>query len=201
MEIPKTSVTLLGSLAEGGLSARWSEFIAKYEPMMRAYLTSRFPHVEADDIIQETLLALIRILPEFRYDPASGGHFHNYLTGIVRRKALKAIGREERQGRLKERYAGEAPTESVQDDAEERAWRESVYAVVLGQFMSDETVSDRTKQVFRRVAIDGEKPESVAQAFGIDRHAVDQIKCRSLERLRKQALALMRTTPENPAAA
>lgn len=196
MAIPKTSVTLLKALSVGGKEAQWAEFIALYEPMMRAYLTQRFPYVDADDIIQETLVALIRVLPNYHYDPNSCGNFHNYLTGIVRKKALKAVERQSRVDRLKAGYAAEPRVESAPDEAEEKAWRESAYGIVIGQFFSDETVSARTKQVFRRVAIRGESPEEVARDFGISRHSVDQIKSRSMEKLRALAAELLLASEE-----
>ena len=48
------------------------------------------------DIIQETLVAPCRALPSYRYAPDEKGHFHNYLTGILRNKALRQL-RKDRQ--------------------------------------------------------------------------------------------------------
>lgn len=56
--------------------------------------------------------------------------------------------------------------------------------------MADDTVADRTKRIFARVAIDGEKPDVVAKSFGVERNAVDQIKSRSMTRLRELVAAL-----------
>jgi len=44
--------------------------------------------------------------------------------------------------------------------------------------------------VFTRVAVNGEKPEDVAAAFGIERNAVDQIKSRLTARLKELVAAL-----------
>ena len=55
---------------------------------MRAFLQAHFPTVEADDMIQETLIALVKCLPSYRYVPDKHGYFHNYLMGIVKHKAL-----------------------------------------------------------------------------------------------------------------
>ena len=47
-------------------------------------MRERFPSVEADDVIQETFLGVIKALPNYKYDPDEKGSFHNYLTGILR---------------------------------------------------------------------------------------------------------------------
>ena len=45
--------------------------------MMEAYLRERFPHVDVDDAVQETLIALIKSMPVYRYVPEETGHFHS----------------------------------------------------------------------------------------------------------------------------
>ena len=100
--IPATSTTLLRDLANDSQHARWSEFVTRYRPMMAAYLRERFPSVEADDVIQETLIAVWAALPSYRYAPDEKGHFHNYLTGILRNKALRQLYKEQRHAEIAE---------------------------------------------------------------------------------------------------
>ena len=83
------------------------------------------------------------------------------------------------------------PVETARD-ADERAWREAVFEVALQQYLADETVQERTRQVFVRLAVNGEKPEAVAAAFGLTRNAVDQIRSRALRGLRARVRALER---------
>ena len=49
----------------------------------------------------------------------------------------------------------------------------------------------RTKEIFRRVALGGERPEDVAAAYGLTRNAVDQIRARATRSLRERAAALV----------
>ena len=86
-------MTLLRDVASDSQHARWSEFVERYRPMMEAYLHERFPRVDADDMVQETLVALIKSMPAYRYVPEETGHFRNYLTGILRHRALHSIER------------------------------------------------------------------------------------------------------------
>ena len=99
--IPETSTTLLRNVRDAE-HPRWPEFVAKYRPMMEAYLKARFPTLEADDIIQETFAALCAILPGYIYDPDEKGHFRNYLTGILRNKARRALRNVNRQTEIKD---------------------------------------------------------------------------------------------------
>ena len=191
-EIPETSETLLRAIGGDSGHARWGEFVARYRPMMEAYLQSRFPTLDADELIQETFIALVKILPRYRWSPDEKGAFRNYLTGILRRRALKMLAREKRRAEVQRDLAQAEPSASgpAERDEEERGWREAVYAVALRLYLADETVQERTKEVFRRVALQGEPPESVASAFGIARNAVDQIKNRAVRRLRELVEAL-----------
>ena len=183
-EIPTTSTTLLRDIAKDAQHIRWDEFVVRYRPMMEAFLHERFPSVEADDIIQETLIALCRILPSYRYAPDEKGHFHNYLTGILRNKALRQL-RKDRQ--LAEFTADLQHTETGVSavDIDEQSYRESLFEIALRQFLDDESIADRTKRIFERTALNGESPEAVATAFKMTRHAVDQSKSRAMSRLRE----------------
>ena len=193
--------------------------------MMEAYLRERFPSVDADDVIQETLVAVWAALPSYRYAPDEKGHFHNYLTGILRNKALRQLYKEQRHAEIAEMVhddascdgrartlaappstsftgrAGAHPSSDIASQCslrsgdmrtppgimadDEQSWRETLVEIALQQLMNDESIHSRTKQVFLRVVVNGEKPDDVAAAFGIKRNAVDQIKHQVMLRLRK----------------
>ena len=195
--IPETSTTLLRDLAQDSRHARWGEFVARYRPMMETYMHTRFPTVDADDAIQETLIALIKVFPVYHYSPEETGAFHNYLTGILRHRALRMIECESRRLDKELKYQeieGLSASGGNKDDG--LSWRESVFEIALQQLLADESINDRTKQVFVRVAVNGEKPEFVAESFGIARNAVDQMKARMKERLRELANMLMKVEDE-----
>ena len=85
-------------------------------------------------------------------------------------------------------YAAEtAPSASVQDEA---AFNDAVFELALKELLSDPSIRGRTKQVFIRVAVNGEKPAAVAEAFGLSRNAVDQIKNRLVAKLQVLAANL-----------
>ena len=180
--IPTTSTTLLRQIGEDAQHKRWNEFVARYRPMMESFLRERFPTVDADDIVQETLVALCRVLPSYRYAPDEKGHFRSYLTGILRNKALRVLRKERRQGEIVDDLRQSPSADSADED---QAYREAIFEIALRQFLADESVADRTKRIFERTAINGESPEDVAVAFKMTRHAVDQAKSRAMSRLRQ----------------
>ncbi len=188
---PETSTTLLRDIAQDSQHARWSEFVARYRPMMEAYMRERFPSVEPDDAIQETLIALIKAFPVYHYSPEEKGSFHNYLTGILRNKALRQIDRDNRRQVNMREFADE---KKIEADANSRSGgddsRRDIFEIALRQLLADDTVHVRTREVFRRVAVNGEKPEDVASDFGITRNAVYQMKDRLMTRLRGFVAAL-----------
>lgn len=226
---PQTSATLLQNLASDSQHARWGEFVARYRPMMAAFMQSHFPTLDADEAIQQTLIALIRIFPVYRYVPDEKGSFHNYLTGVLRHKALKLRAAENRAAERRRALSraasfgvtppcasSGAPSFCASSDAalscaalakepaplaaasaaalsraaEEEAWRAAVFEIALQQYLADDTVQPRTKQIFTRLALNREKPEAVAAAFGLTRNAVDQIRSRAMTRLRALVKAL-----------
>lgn len=202
--IPTTSTTLLRDVANDSQHVRWGEFVARYRPMMETFLRERFPSVEADDVIQETFLALWKVLPSYHYEPDEKGHFRNYLTGILRNKALRQLRKERKEAVVADelRRAGSiapcqagtgthsAITESGRAGSllpaadDESSWREAIFEIALHLFLADKSVADRTKRIFERTALNGESPETVAAAFKMTRHAVDQAKSRAMARLR-----------------
>ena len=173
-------------MAADSRHVRWGGFVRRYQPMMEEYLRTHFPGLEAEDIISETLIALVDVLKNYRYAPDETGSFHNYLTGILKHKALyrrRVAERHEKSQAAFEESARRVDDPSSAD--EEREWKETVFAIAVRQLMSDETIQDRTKQVFLRVVINHESPDAVAESFGIKRNAVDQMKSRMMTKLRE----------------
>ena len=192
-EIPTTSTTtLLRDLAHDSQHARWGEFVARYRPMMEAFMRERFPSLDADDVIQETLTALVVALPHYRYAPDEMGHFHNYLTGILRNKSLKCCEKQAREAALKESLCITETLSSQANlaDAVTDEWRKAVMEIAMRQILSDNRIHEQSKQIFQRLTVDGMSPDAVAAAYGTSRNNVDKIKSRIIERLREIVQAL-----------
>lgn len=185
MIAPDTSTTLLRDLAGRADHPRWGEFVVRYRPLMESYLHEWFPSLEMDDLIQETLVAIAKTLPDYRYVPDEKGHFHNYLTGILHHKALNALKRQNRRNEVTREYALDPSARGIGNDADVEKWRETVCEVALQQLLADPSVTGRKRQIFMRTAMKGESPEDVAASLAVSRAVVDQTKKRMMDRLRE----------------
>lgn len=183
--IPETSTTLLKGIANGE-NARWTEFVARYRPMMLSYTKSHFPAVDADDAVQETLIALSNVISNYRYAPDETGRFRNYLTGILRRKALKQCEKADKErtakAELRELEDAGAAFGSL-DDSD--SWKDAVLEIAMRQILDDDNIPDKSKQIFQRLTVDGVSPDEVAVAYGTSRNNVDKTKSRMIARLRE----------------
>lgn len=188
-KIPVTSITLLKTISDSADSVRWTEFFRKYEQPMRGFLHERFPTVEPEDAMQETMIALMKALPDYHYAPDEKGHFRNYLMGILRNKARDLLSKRARESLKREELVERRHTpvydEPFREQAafEEAAMKQSLMEAALEQLMSDDAISPTNREVFRHVALLHEKPEAVAAQFGLTRNNVDQIKNRLVNRL------------------
>jgi RNA polymerase sigma factor (sigma-70 family) len=190
--VPVTSISLLKVLGEDSQSPRWREFLQMYASTIDGFLFKHFPTVDAEDVVQETLRALVEKLPLYEYEPDTKGHFRNYLIGIVRFKAIEQLKRRKREDDLRTELEANAQfeweCEKQSYSVDLRDWQREAYEAALAQFMADKTISTRDKEIFRRVALQGESPEDVAAIFDLKRNNVDQIKARMVAKLKELAL-------------
>ncbi len=189
---PVTSISLLKVLGEDAQSPRWREFLRMYASTIDGFLFKHFPTVDAEDVVQETLRALVEKLPLYEYEPDTKGHFRNYLIGIVRFKAIEQLKRRRREADMRAELEANAQfeweCEKRSYSVDLRDWQREAYEAALAQFMADKGISTRDKEIFRRVALQGESPEDVAAIFDIKRNNVDQIKARMVAKLKELAL-------------
>ncbi len=203
---PKTSVELLKALGDNAAGARWQEFVNLYLPMLQEYCACKFPYLDADDVIQETFIALVKILPNYKYDPETNGYFHSYIRKVLHNKAVDIFKKEIRSkeknkffadwanresewatdpdfSRLLRKKLDELTNEKKDDDGYDI--ESSVVNMALAELNNNPDIQELTKIIFREVAIEGKKPAEVAEAHGITRNAVDQIRSRMVAHLKK----------------
>lgn len=186
--IPKTSIALLRAIAADEKSARWEDFYDRYQPVMESYLKAAYPSVEQEDVIQEAMIVFMNKVKTYEYDPDNKGLFRNYLVGILKFKAIEALKRRKREADNHDAYK-EDPTTDVdvdreKEERERESWRKTIGAMAIRELLKDKSITTQNKEIFRRVAIRGEGASYVAEAFGVTRNNVDQIKARLTQKLR-----------------
>lgn len=152
-------------------------------------------HENAQDVLQETMVTLMRLLPDFIYDPHKG-LFRNFLLTIVHRKALARLRRIRRESEVPFATPHELPEQEGRDqdeirDEEIERWRESLMEEALRRLKDGAGVDKRTVDVFFRYVVDRNSAAAVALEFGLRENAVYQIKNRLLRRLQADVANLM----------
>ncbi|MBI4663876.1 MAG: sigma-70 family RNA polymerase sigma factor [Verrucomicrobia bacterium] len=85
-EFLPTRRTLLSRLRDWRDEESWREFFNTYWKLIYGVaIKSGLHDAEAQEVVQETVIAVAKKMPDFRYDPAIGS-FKNWLLTITRRR-------------------------------------------------------------------------------------------------------------------
>ncbi len=187
-----TSQTLLDQLQCPGAEAAWERFCRVYGPPIIRY-AQKLGLAEADarDVMQESLLVLMRLLPRFRYDPTRG-RFRNYLLTIVHRQALAHLRRGARTTALppEELDLLRDPTPAEAEREDDR-WQESLLDEAWAQLKASGRLKPDTLSAFEAYAIRGESCADVAKKYGLTENTVYQIRNRVIAMLRDEVRRMM----------
>lgn len=187
-----TSTGLLFAARDPADQTAWNRLVNLYTPLLSAWMhRARVPRQDADDLVQEVLLAVAREMPGFEYDRSRGtfrGWLRTILTNRIRnhRRASRSTPAAEPTTDMLEALADPTSDLARQWDREHDR---HVAAGLLEAVRPD--FAERTWEAFTRVVMDGEKPAEVALNLCMSIDNVYQARCRVLARLRVEAAGLL----------
>lgn len=177
-----TSASLLERLRQPGEEEAWERFLALYTPLLY-YWACRFGLQPEDvsDLVQEVLLALVRKLPEFVYDPNRS--FRSWLRRILHNKCCDFVRRRKANPVHEKLHGLEALVDPAAIDSYwESEYREHLVGRALELIRVD--FQESTWKAFWAVVVDDLSPGEAADKLGIRVDAVYTAKSRVLRRLR-----------------
>jgi RNA polymerase sigma-70 factor (ECF subfamily) len=189
-----TRTSLLGRLRDLDDEVSWRTFFDTYWRLIyNVARKSGLTDTEAQDIVQETVIAVARKLPDFRYDPRKGS-FKNWLLLITRRRihdhlrrayrSMPANSREPSHLRSFEEVQDDVPSPDAQTaHAWEEEWRETLLRAGLEKLR--EGAEPKQYQVFDLCAVQRIAPKEVAKMLGMNRAQVYLSTHRLTARLRR----------------
>ena len=158
----------------------WEEFRQRYAPVIVGFARNAgLPAQDAEDVLQDVMLGLFRIVPEFEYDP-SKGRFRGYL----KRATLNAIRKRARGAEPAMCVANERLDEQAgeTDSRWETQWSEHIHTRALEE--ARRRVDQKTFEAFQLYSQRGVPAERVGADLGIGINSVHQAKSRVLNVMR-----------------
>jgi len=182
----ETSLTWLGRLVATPTEGDWKQLLDVYGPLLSGWLSrAGVPPTDRDDLIQETLLVVVRRVAEFEH--RRPGAFRAWLRGILANHIRRFF--RTRQDAPSIDLDAIADPESVLGRAWDREHDEYLIARALKLIENDFTRD--TWQAFLRQAIDEQSPIDVAAQLGMSLNAVILAKSRVFKRLRQELQGLL----------
>lgn len=188
-----TRFTLIEALRNGGGASAWERFYHTYSSIIVSFARRQGCDEHAAlDVLQETMMVILRKLPDFNYDREQG-KFRNWLMTIANNKVREARRRakvdrmvsldapQDTQASLADQLPAEA--ESAADNLE-RDWRNTLLETALRKLLADPRTSPVSITVFRQVALENMAPAEVARLHDMTENNVYQIKNRTMTRLK-----------------
>ncbi|WP_339613428.1 sigma-70 family RNA polymerase sigma factor [uncultured Rubinisphaera sp.] len=191
----ETSLSLLNRLQRSPDSESWNRLVQLYSPLINAWLRRYdVQPSDADDLVQEVLLAVSEDLGRFEHAGQQGA-FRGWLKAILVNRLRKFWRARDRRPQARGDSNIDARLEQLDDPSSEmsRIWNREHDQYVLRQLLalSEPHFEPATWTAFCRVTLDGAKAEVVSEELGISRNAVVVAKCRVLNRLRTESEGLV----------
>lgn len=165
----------------------WKRLIDLYVPLVRSWLYAcGVTGADADDLLQEILLVIVRELPDFIHNRHRGA-FRRWLRAVAVHRLLGFRRAQRTRSRVILGEAGRALQEVMDPTADlEGIWerQHDEHLVRRALELLEPEFTPVTWHAFRRQVIDGVAPACVAGELGLTRNAVVLAKFRVMQRLR-----------------
>jgi len=194
-DLTRTRTTLLYRLRDLDDQASWQEFFDTYWKLIYAVACKYgFTEAAAEDVVQETMVAVSRHMPQFRYDPAKGS-FKTWLLRITRSRIYDALRRTryKREDRYRRREIAlktsvmesyPAPEEVRLEEMWEEEWRKHRLDRALQQIKR--SANAREFQMFYLHVIKNVPARDVARGLGAKLAEVYAVKYKLAPRLERE---------------
>jgi RNA polymerase sigma-70 factor (ECF subfamily) len=176
-EIIPTRHSLLSRLKDWDDSESWREFFNTYWKLIYGVaLKAGLTEVEAQEVVQETIIAVSKMIPEFHYDP-SVGSFKGWLLHMTRWRINDQYRKRQRENRNVSEPGAEDSTrtamiERVADPAGmnldavwEAEWENAVMGAALERIRRQ--VKPKQYQIFDLYVIKKWALEKVVETLGV----------------------------------
>jgi RNA polymerase sigma-70 factor (ECF subfamily) len=195
-----TSLSLLDQLQNHDDPETWDRLVSLYSPLLRGWLRKYdVQDSDVDDLVQEVLLAVSKDLKSFEH-AGNPGAFRSWLRTILvnrLRYFWRARGRRPQAG-------GDSDLQRRINQLEDPAsrmsqlWNREHDRYVMGQLLSlvEPHFEPQTWQAFWQVALEGERPDAVAEKLGMTLNSVFIAKSRVLSRLRREVDGLVESSSD-----
>lgn len=196
-----TRTTLLERLKDWRDNPSWQEFFDTYWKLIYGFaIRSGLNEVEAQDVVQETMLAVAKHIPKFKYDRNIGSFKHWLLNmtrwrindQIRRRKNYVAVAGEDNATETKTGPVNKVPDPASLDlDALwEAEWEKNLLDTAVNKVKRE--VDPEKYQIFDFLVNKEWPGQKVADAFGLSinqvylaKHRVTELIKEEIERLKK----------------
>jgi RNA polymerase sigma-70 factor (ECF subfamily) len=200
-----TRSSLLSRLRNVGDEASWRVFFETYWRLIyNVARKSGLTDSDAQDIVQETVIAVARKMPDFRYDPAKGS-FKQWLLLVTRRRiqdhfrrayrAQVLLGDASSAGGPDPENLEQVVSPALAPDAEidaawETEWRESFFQAALTRVR--QRANPKQYQAFDYCVLQGLKPAEAGRRLGLSAAQVYLAKHRISAAVKRAAQELER---------
>lgn len=191
----ETSLSLLDRVRSTAGDDAWPRLVEVYSPLLRSWLTRfEIESADADDLVQEVLLAVSRELPAFQHSGRVGA-FRNWLRTILVHRVRNfwrsrnyrpvAAGGSTWMEQLQQ-LEDESSNVSLEWNLEhDRHVMARLLELVRPRF------EDKTWEAFRRQMLDGQRADVVATELDMPLNSVYVARSRVLSTLRREAAGLI----------
>ncbi|MFQ3651724.1 MAG: RNA polymerase sigma factor [Gemmataceae bacterium] len=183
-----TPLSLLHRLRQPQATEPWSLFERLYRPWLRGQILRLVPAGEAEDLLQEVFLVLMREVPLFQHNGQKGA-FRCWLRRLVVHRVQEFWKARDRAPLLGRDY--QLLCEQLADDHDElsQQWDQEHDRYIVGQLLKQiaNDFEAVTWQAFRAFVLEKRSAAEVARALGVSEGAVWTAKSRVLRRLRQVA--------------
>ena len=178
--------------------------------MMR-FLKNNFGWLDFEErqtVVNNAFMVLAKELPTFNYPANQQGLFRRFLVAVLRNTAKDYGKKKQKKRQVEIQYSdNDEMLERLRDEdasflhlaADEREMeRQDVIDLTIQGLLADTTFKAQTREVFRRIAVDGDSPQSIADDMGLARSAVDNMKARMMKKFKRCANAMFKEINKQP---